>query len=46
MVEVPVYSSRGEEARSVYERLESFVELRQQLLDRANAERLAMRLLR
>jgi hypothetical protein len=46
VIEVPVYSARGEEARSVYERLERFLELRQQLLDRANAERLTLRLLR
>lgn len=46
MTEVPVYSRCGEEARSVYELLERFGELRQELLDRANAERLTMRLLR
>ncbi len=46
MAEVPVYSSRREETRSVYESLERFLEFRQQLLDRAKAERLAVRLLR
>ena len=44
--EVPVYSARGEDARCVYERLERFLDLRQQLLDHANAERLTARLLR
>ncbi len=45
-VEVPAYSDRGEEARAVYNRLERFLELRQQLIDQANAERLARQLLR
>lgn len=46
MIEVPAYSNQGEKAWSLYQRLERFVEVRQQLIDYANAERLAMRLLR
>ena len=46
MIEVPVYSDRGEKAWSLYQRLERFVKVRQQLIDHANAERLAMQLLR
>lgn len=43
--EVPAYSDRGQEAQSAYQRLERFLELRQQLIDYANAERLARQLL-
>ncbi len=46
MVEVPDYSDRGEKAWSLYQRLERFVEVRQQLIDHANAERLSRQLLR
>ena len=45
-VEVTAYSDRGDEARAVHDRLERFLELRQQLLDQATAERLARQLLR
>lgn len=45
-IESPAYSDRGEKARDAYERLERFLELRQQLIDHANAERLTARLLR
>ena len=45
-VEVTAYSDRGDEARAVRDRLERFLELRQQLLDQATAERLARQLLR
>ncbi len=44
--EVHVYSDRGAKAQSIYDRLERFLAVRQQLLDRANAERLAASLLR
>ena len=44
--EVHVYSGRGAKAQSIYDRLERFLDVRQQLLDRANAERLAASLLR
>ncbi len=44
--EVPIYSDRGGEAWDAYVHLEHFLQVRQQLLDRANAERLALRLLR
>ena len=44
-VEVPVYSGRGQEAQSTYERLKRFLEVRQQLIDHAKAERLARHLL-
>ncbi len=46
MTEVPVYSGRGDEASDAYDRLKRFLEVRQELLDSANAERLAYRLLR
>jgi hypothetical protein len=45
-VEVPVYSDLGQETRSAYERLERFLEVRKELIDHANAERLARQLLR
>ena len=44
--EVYVYSDRGAKAQSIHDRLERFLDIRQQLLDRANAERLAASLLR
>lgn len=43
--EVPAYTARGEEARSIYVRLERFLEVRQELIDPAKAERLAQHLL-
>ncbi len=44
--EVPIYSDRGNEAWDAYMHLKHFLEVRQRLLDRANAERLILRLLR
>lgn len=44
--EVPVYSGRGNDALHAYDLLERFLEVRQQVLDRANAEQLTLRLLR
>lgn len=45
-VDVPSYSERGEGIRDAHEQLDRSLELRQQLLDHANAEKLASRLLR
>ena len=44
--EVPVYSDRGELVRPLYESLQRFLEVRQQLLDHVKAEQLSDQLLR
>lgn len=45
-VDVPVYSECGEKLCNAHAELKRFLEVRQQLLDHANAEKLASRLLR
>jgi len=44
--EVPVYSDRGELVRPLYESLQCFLKVRQQLIDHVKAEQLCAQLLR